>query len=484
MNIRMFRSIRGRLTLWYVIILGLIFFMSDVILYRTFKQSMLDTIDHTLLTAAEEVEFAIAKVPQGKWSEEIKRVERTFLVNRLFIQILKMPRQEDESLQLIARSGVLIGNIPLSDLWAKIPHRFQENPLYLNANERSPATHPLRIIVYPVSPKGEKGYLIQVGTSLKKIFHTLKNFLLTLLISGPLLLFVSSLGGYLLLTRALRPVGAVVQTARKITAEDLSLRIDSRGRKDEIGLLITTFNEMISRLERSVEQIKQFSTEASHDLKTPLTIIRGEIEIALRKERTPEDYKKVLSSVHEESSKLEKLIDNLLLLSRIADRDHPFHLENIAIDEILLDVFEKMELLARQKGISYLVDRVTSAMISGNDILLNRLVMNLLDNAIKYTPRGGKIEISLSKTGGQVILAVKDTGPGIPAASIPHIFDRFYHQGQSQGGDAQGSGLGLFIVKGIADIHQAEIKVNSRTGTGTTVRVIFPVIPEKKQKKY
>jgi len=484
MKVQIFRSIRGRLTLWYVIILGLIFFISDIILYQTFKQSMLDTIDHTLLTAAEEVEFAIAKVPQEKWPEEIKRVERAFLVNRLFIQILKMPRQEDESLQLIARSGVLIGNIPLSDLWAKIPHRFPKAPLYLDANEKSPATHPLRIIVFPVSPKGEKGYLIQVGTSLKKIFHTLKNFLLTLLISGPLLLFVSSLGGYLLLTRALRPVGAVVQTARKISAEDLSLRIDARGRKDEIGLLITTFNEMISRLERSVEQIKQFSSEASHDLKTPLTIIRGEIEIALRKERTPEEYKKALSSIHEESSKLEKLIDNLLLLSRIADREHPFRLENVAIDEILLDVFEKLELLARQKGLVYLIDRVSSAIIRGNDILLNRLVMNLLDNAIKFTPRAGKVEISLAKTGGQVTLAVRDSGPGIPAESLPHIFDRFYHLGQSQGGDAQGSGLGLFIARGIADIHRAEIKVDSRIGKGTTMRVIFPVIPERKRKKY
>jgi len=266
----------------------------------------------------------------------------------------------------------------------------------------------------------------------------------------------------------------VVQTARQITAEDLSLRIDSKNRRDEIGLLITTFNQMISRLEKSVKHIKQFSSDASHDLKTPLTVIRGEVEITLRKDRDIDEYKKILHSVWEEAQKMERVIDNLMMLSLIDVRDESSLLLPIQLDEILLEVYEKMGLLAREKNIALVIGEMEPTPIMGDSILLNRMVTNLLDNAIKYTPNNGKIELFLENTPGKAIMTLRDTGIGIPQNSLPFIFDRFYRVDSARSSNIQGSGLGLSIVKKIAEIHQADIKVDSHLNIGTTVQVIFP----------
>ncbi len=473
-----FKSIRFRLTLWYALVLVVVFLVSDILLYKRFRKSQLDTIDSTLYWAAEEVESAIAGVPYEKWKENIRRVERSFIVNRLFIQLLEFPEKKEENLLLISRSGILAGNISLKDLWDMISSRFPEKPIYLdvNINEVHPVAHPMRFILYPLLRPGNKKYLVQVGISLKKMFTTLKSFLIILLVSAPLLLVVSVVGGYFILTEALRPVQTVVRTARKITTEDLSHRIDPKNRKDEIGQLITTFNQMISRLERSVQQLKQFSSDASHDLKTPLTVIRGEIDIALRKERTPKEYKKTLVSVQEEAKKLEGVIENLMFLSRIDARDGNSQMQPVPLDETLLNVYEKTALLANKKGIYYLIDEIDSASIMGDGILLNRLFMNVLDNAIKYTPAGGKVKIALATGNGHALFTVSDTGVGIPAESLPYIFDRFYRVDESRTQRPEGSGLGLSIVKKIADIHHAQVEVQSVLHQGTTVRIAFPLI--------
>ncbi len=474
MKMKMFKSIRSQLTIWYAIVLTLIFVVSDIILYRSFKLSLTGTMDQTLYTAAEEVEQSIFKVPMEKWEAAIKQLERGFLVNRLFIQVLEVSPKKADGFRVAARSGVLSGNISQQKVWNELFHQLPPKPVYMNVPEESPVIHPLRIILYPVQHAENKAYLIEVGTSLKKIFSTLEDFLTILIFSGPILLFVSVLGGYLILTSVLQPMKAVVKTAQKITTEDLSLRIESKNQKNEIGQLITTLNEMISRLEQSVLQIKQFSIDASHDLKTPLTVIRGEIDIALRKNRPATEYVKTLTSVREEANKLERIIDNLLFLSRIDSRDYQRSFEKIHLDEILLEVFEKTASLANKKELSYVLEKMERVPIQGDPILLSRLLMNLVDNAIKYTPPGGRVKISLKNTGKKAKFTVQDTGIGIPGDALPFIFNRFYRVDQSRSQPNEGAGLGLSIVKKIADIHQAEIEIHSQLNKGTTVRVSFP----------
>ena len=472
---RIFKSIRSQLTIWYAVVLALIFVVSDIILYRSFKMSLTDTMDQTLYTAAEEVETAIFKVPKEKWQTTIKQLERGFLVNRLFIQVLEISTEKAGGFRIAARSGVLSGNISQQKVWEELSHQLPAKPVYMNVTQESPAIHPLRIILYPVQQEGNKEYLIQVGTSLKKIFSTLEDFLTILLFSGPILLFVSVLGGYLILTRVLQPMKAVVKTAQKITTEDLSLRIESKNQENEIGQLITTFNEMISRLERSVLQIKQFSSDASHDLKTPLTVIRGEIDIALRKNRPPAEYIKTLKSVGEEAKKLERVIDNLLFLSRMDSRDYQRSFEKVHLDEIFLEVFEKTASIANEKELAYVIEKMERIPMQGDPILLSRLLMNLVDNAIKYTPRGGRVKISLKKSKGKAELTIQDTGMGIPSEALSLIFNRFYRVDQSRSQQNEGAGLGLSIVKKIADIHQAEVDIHSQLNKGTTAIVSFPL---------
>jgi two-component system OmpR family sensor kinase len=475
MKMKMFKSIRSQLTIWYGVVLALIFVVSDIILYRSFKMSLNDTMDQTLYTAAEDVETSIFKVPKEKWQATIKQLERGFLVNRLFIQVLEISTEKTGGFRIAARSGVLSGNISQQKVWQALSHQLPAKPVYMNVTQESPAIHPLRIILYPVQQEGNKEYLIQVGTSLKKMFSTLKDFLTILIFSGPILLLVSVLGGFFILTRVLQPMKSVVQTAKKITTEDLSLRIEVNNQKNEIGQLITTFNEMISRLERSVLQIKQFSSDASHDLKTPLTVIRGEIDIALRKNRPPAEYIKTLRSVGEEAKKLERVIDNLLFLSRIDSRDYQRSFEKVHLDEILLEVFEKTTSIANEKELAYVLEKMERIPMQGDPILLSRLLMNLVDNAIKYTPRGGRINISLKKSKEKAELTIRDTGMGIPQKALSLIFNRFYRVDQSRSQSNEGAGLGLSIVKKIADIHQAKIDIHSQLSKGTTVLVSFPL---------
>lgn len=472
---KMFKSIRSQLTIWYAVVLGLIFLVSDIILYRSFKLSLIDTMDQTLYTAAEDVEQSIFKVPTEKWQTTIKQLERGFLVNRLFIQVLEISIEKTENFHIAARSGVLSGNISQQKVWDELSCQLPPKPVYMNVTEESPAIHPLRIILYPVQHEGNKAYLIQVGTSLKKMFSTLKDFLIVLIFSGPVLLVISVLGGYFILTRVLQPMKTVVQTVKKITAEDLSLRIEPNNQKNEIGQLITTFNEMITRLERSVLQIKQFSSDASHDLKTPLTVIRGEVDIALRKNRPQAEYIKTLTSVREEAKKLERIIDNLLFLSRIDSRNYQRTFEKVDLDEILLEVFEKTTPLANKKKLAYVLEKIERVSLQGDHILLNRLLMNLMDNAIKYTPPGGRIQISLKNTRKKSRLTIEDTGIGIPENALPFIFNRFYRVDQSRSQRNEGAGLGLSIVKKIADIHQADVDIRSQLNKGTTVLVSFPL---------
>ncbi len=397
------------------------------------------------------------------------------MVNRLFIQILDTTGKSVDDFGLIARSGVLAGNISQREIWKTLSYKLPNEYRFMTANEKSRTSHPLRIILYPVK-KGIQGkYLIEVGTSLKKVFGTLNSFVFILIISGPIMVLVSTLGGYFLLTGALRPVALVVKTARRISTEDLSLRIPTNNiRKDEIGLLVTTLNEMIAGLEQSVARIKQFSTDASHDLKTPLTVIRGEIELALRKNRSREDYRITLNTLYEETQKMETITNNLLFLSRVDAVDYKKSFRSIPLDEILLNVFEKTERLAGEKQIAYILYRIESVSIHGDEILLSRLITNILENAIKYTPKGGRIEILLEKINGHAIMTFRDNGIGIPEESIPFIFDRFYRVDKARSQEIGGSGLGLSIVKKISELHGAGIKVESKLNRGTSFTIDFP----------
>jgi len=272
---------------------------------------------------------------------------------------------------------------------------------------------------------------------------------------------------------ALRPVDAMIKTIHQITAENLKLRITIPDTKDEIKHLADTFNDMLERLDKTFTSQQQFLQDISHELKTPLTIIRGEIEVILKKKRSPEEYERVLKSALEEINRVSRIFENLLVLARFDSKKISLELKSLDVNNVIKDILEDTEQIARQKNIKITFFPVSPAVFRADEYSIRRLVLNLLDNALKYTPAGGDIHISTSRGNNLVVITVSDTGPGISPEALPQIFDRFYRADASRRSD--GFGLGLSIVKSIVQAHNGTIDVKSSPGRGTTFLVSFPV---------
>jgi heavy metal sensor kinase len=425
---------------------------------------------------AEEVEHTILMESPATWRKEIKNVRDEFITNRFFIQVLEVKESNGEKeIQRIIPSEVLRGSVYPQDQTNTLA-ALNDRPVYMNVTYKSLSVHPIRLILFPVIKETGGTYIVQVGTSLRKSYQSLDKLMIILLIAAPFMLILSSLGGYLILTRAFKPVKSVVRTVDRISTQDLSLRVDSKGKVDEIGELIDTFNRMIERLEQSVHRIKEFSSDVSHELKTPLTIIRGEMDVTLRRERDGREYKEAFISVYDEVKKLETIIDNLLFLSQADLEQSRAGFGKIPLFDILINEVEKMKKLADMKGVRFIIKEMEALYIRGNNLLLERLIMNVLDNAVKYTPEGGEVTVSLKKDGDHVLMEIEDRGIGIPKEFLPHIFERFYRVDKSRTGRSRGSGLGLSIVRQVAVLHGAEVDVESESGKGTRVIVRFPLV--------
>ncbi len=472
MKIKKFRSLGFRLTLWYIVILGGTIILAWIFLYQGVKDGLLDDLDLKLLEIADEANETWRGERGMTWEEAIQDTEREFKAYRPFIQVVSLHEEGRRGIAEIITSERLEKGIFTFDLdvYYRADRSDIEDLVYETFDKNELGASPVRFILFPV--RGPT--LVQVGISLSEIENELRSLLVFMVLAGGLLMLFASFGGSFIIRKALKPVKSVVHTAREISADDLSMRIESEGRQDEIGELVDTFNAMISRLEGSIKKIRQFSGDASHELRTPLTVIRGEIEVLLRKERSADEYREALSTVLEETSFLERIIDDLLFLSRIEAIDKK-ELENpVQLDEILLRTLESREAAAGKKGISLDIQNIDAVAIKGEENLLERMVANIIDNAIRYTPQKGKVEISLADKDDEAILSFLDNGIGIPDEAQPFIFDRFYVVDESRSKETGGLGLGLSIAKHVADTHGATIEVESRIGQGTVFRIRFP----------
>jgi len=314
-----------------------------------------------------------------------------------------------------------------------------------------------------------------VGYPLAELRDLQDNLYLTFLILVPIAVLISVVGGYMLAKRALRPVDEIVTQARKISAENLDLTIPVRNPKDEIGRLGTTINEMTTRLHESFAQVRQFSADASHELRTPLTIMRGEIELALRNPKTPEEYRAVLESALEEIMRMTSIIDNLLVLAKADQGTYHADFSEVDLGGLVRELYEDSEVLAERKNIRVSLRETADITIVGDRLRLRQLVLNLIDNAIKYTPEGGAVTLALGQENGSARIEVSDTGIGIPPEEQAKIFDRFYRVDKARSRELGGSGLGLSIAKWIAELHRGTITVFSSPRKGSTFTVFLPI---------
>jgi heavy metal sensor kinase len=332
----------------------------------------------------------------------------------------------------------------------------------------------------PVVRSGATVNIVQVAMSLENVEATRSNFLFVLLLLMPVALAGSALGGWFLARRALSPVNAMVEAAQRIEAQDLSERLPALSTDDELARLAAVLNDMLARLESAFGTVRRFSADAAHELRTPLTILKGEIEVALRSSQAPEEIRQTLMSCLEEVDRLNSLVEDLLLMARMEANALSAQPRRVNLAEVLEDAAPALSELAARAGNQFTFTAAEPLWVEGYDSLLFRLVFNLAENAIKYTPAGGRIEVSLQQEDGTVVLAVKDSGPGIAAEVQEHIFDRFYRGDPAREGS--GTGLGLALVKHLTELHGGSVRVKSGgAGMGSTFTVALPLRLEEEE---
>jgi len=283
------------------------------------------------------------------------------------------------------------------------------------------------------------------------------------------------IGGYLLAGRVLAPVGAMADTARLITAKSLDARLPVSNSADEFGRLARVFNETLARLDAAFEQLRRFTADASHELRTPLTAIRSVGEVALQRSLGAEGYREVIGSMLEEVDRLTRLVENLLLLTRAEAGRIPLTRATVDLRELVAGVSDSLRVLAEEKNQEFTVDLPGSCVVECDATVLRQGITNLLHNAIKFTPAKGTIRVTASATvGGDVVIEVQDSGPGIPAADQPRVFERFYRVDQARSTDTGGTGLGLAIARWAVEASGGRIELESVAGQGTLFRVVLP----------
>jgi signal transduction histidine kinase len=405
----------------------------------------------------------------------------------------------------------------------------------------------MRIVTVPVEIGPRIPFLVRVGAPVEGVDEAISRVSTLLLVLTPSIFFIALAGGWILVGRALKPVDEMTRTALSIESKRLDVRLVPPRTDNEIGRLASALNEMIARLDRSFRQTERFTADASHELKTPLTTIRGEAEVALMGDLSPDKVRATLQSIVEETERLSEIVNNLLLLSR-ADADQVrLKREPVSLDQVAMQAYEPMERLAHRKHITLDIEEMEEITLSGDSLWLHQLITNLIHNAINYTPEGGTVVLSLKReagarnsgghtsrhpilaetdspgrpptpnSGGEglaerhavttsaeakhvpaqkpaeytvkerplignfggaaaeyAVLKVRDTGPGIPAEHLPHIFDRFYRVDSGRSRDQGGSGLGLNIARWIAESHGGSLSVESVLGAGSTFVVRLP----------
>lgn len=321
-----------------------------------------------------------------------------------------------------------------------------------------------------------KGEVAEIAAAypVEEIDKTLQGLFSLMLYSIPVLILVSIFGGWFLARRALKPVDLLTRSAKRITAQRLSERLPVVQSNDEIARLTSVLNDMIARLERSFEQIKQFTADASHELKTPLAILMGELEIALRLPIEDDDIKATLVSCLEEVERLNNVVQGLLELSRAETGQVVLDRQVMNLSALASDICEDVEILAEPKGINVITSIDSGIIIYGDTVRLHQALLNLIENAIKYTETGGMVSVELTADSERATLRIHDTGVGIPDDQLPHIYDRFYRVDQSRSQRISGSGLGLSIVKWVVESHEGTIIVSSEEGKGTSFMISIP----------
>lgn len=322
---------------------------------------------------------------------------------------------------------------------------------------------------------GNPTYLVEFGELLDPVEAMLDRLFLQLALGLPLAVGIIMVGGFLLVRRALAPVEEITRAAESITLHNLSERLPVTHTGDELERLSAALNRMIARLDDAFKNSKRFVADASHELRTPLTILRGELETLAETPRLNPELSERVASLLEEAIHLSKIVEQLLTLSRLDAGEAQTSWTALDLADLAKTTADQMSLLAEDKDISLVCEAGQPVPVEGDRVRLKQVIVNLLDNAIKYTPQKGLIKLSVHAVNRDAVLEVEDNGVGISPHALPHVFDRFYRADQTSPADSKSTGLGLSIVKAICIAHSAEVEATSVPGVGSRFRVVLPL---------
>ena len=453
-------SINTRLTLWYAAAMLVILVLISGGSYSLLAWSMSQDVDRSLITIADVIRDT-AHGPDTleateRWLREVLDPD-----HRLFqlygpdgdLRVKSSRMHAGLVLSAAARTNIALGRATFETV---------------NLNG-----HWVRVVTVPVR-RGERLIeVVQVGASLRPTAQTLQRWLETLLILVPLGVGLAAAGGYLMARAALRPVDEMSRAARRIDAEALAWRIAERGTGDELDRLAETLNGMLARLENTFTEMRRFSADAAHELRSPLTALKGTLEVTLRADRSGAEYRVALVSALEEVERLIRLAEDLLLLSRsTAGPESPR--ARVELEPLVLELTDVGARLAKDRGVVVRVGPMAPLSVLGDVNALRRAVLNLVENGVKYTPPGGRVELSVVADGPEVVLAVEDTGPGIDAEDAARIFEPFVRLDAARARETGGSGLGLAIARSIVVAHRGAITVERAPGGGARFTIRLP----------
>jgi heavy metal sensor kinase len=454
--------IRVRLTLWYFAMFASAAVLLCLASLWMLKRSVDETEYQDLKERAEDVQLLLSHEAPATSAPQITN-EFTEIYNLKddgkYLQV------RDEQGNWIYRSKRMVAQNP--DLPA--PGQLPEAGVL---SEFHQGTRFVRILAYPIAAQGRR-YSVQTGMSLNKSMVLLASFRTNLLLLTPIVILLAAAGGHFMSRKALRPVAALAAEARRINDRNLDIRLPVPDAMDEISDLSRTLNQMLERIDQAFATVRAFTGNASHELRTPIALLRTEIEVALFRQRDGEQYRETLKRLHEETLRMTCLVENLLSIARADAGAETMSLQPISIGDLfqaLTRDWKTMMQLARldfQTEVDIEQSKGDDLHILGDATAISRLLTILLENARNYTPPGGCVVLSATRLGSAVQLAVSDTGAGIAPEHLPRIFDRFYRGDHASDPNSRGSGLGLALAKWIAERHGSQLMVESEIGQGS-----------------
>jgi heavy metal sensor kinase len=454
--------LRARITAWYFAVLAVAFASFAWISDLGFRHSIETTVNDASRANLESVQNVIVR-NASKGPEELKSQLNQLAGLWAGAGLLEVTRSDGTA---IFRSS------QFKDTYPPLPKTIGNDVTFFTTNL---SRIQYRLAMRVLNLNGQT-FFVRAAVPTEPFDQALDHFRLILKETLPFLVIVASLAGYWLSGRALAPVNAIIETARGVGVQNLAARLAVPPANDELRRLSETLNAMLGRIETSVKRITQFTADASHDLRTPVALIRTSAELALRRPRSDDEYREMLSRILSASEETTHLIENLLTLARADAGAAELHFSDFDLVPRMEKIAEEADILASIKEIRVEKDLPASPVpVSADPVALERLFLIVVENAVKYTPRGGRIELKLSNGSGTAKVEVRDTGIGISEKDLPHIFERFYRADQARSRESGGSGLGLAIARWIVDQHQGTIEAQSALGVGSVFRVTLPV---------